>query len=636
MNKLVVVGHPYSDYQRAEEFLYQAGMQSVLPSRREALKPSDINHILMEEYQTKSILDVELNQPFEPVQVNALWQSLSLDLMLGNLNQKLYGWADPNTILFMDYWKAIDSLAFIFVYEHPIEMLRKQIKAHIQQNALENLDSITDRVIYQWKAYHRSILAFYKQNKDRCIVLSLDTIESHVETCKSAISRLISAPFSVDQSEYEQYIQAPHRQQDKNEVLSDNDLPKEAINEFLNIDRFLDYFLEKIMSEDRSILQVYNELQKTAIVASKLDKQKVKAKDILTSFIENRVDLFQKQQQFAASMNQIVNDYKQQHAVYTTKLENYKVLEKQLFVNQEQLELQQFESVQKREQEEQFKKQVAKLKQEKSEAEKLVQQQKVKQAEQLKQAKLEAEKLAKQQVLKQEEKFKQQIQKLKQEQEDAKKLSHSQKTKLEAEIKKSVQQLKSAQQYAEELINQKNVRQTQVSEQQLKELEQVQQTAQKQANELSQQRTFVKKLSQEKSLLFKQVHQLQEKLEQEFLEGQQKQKLVNQDSSNIVKSQLPYRIGSLILQSKGSVNDMLILPSKILHEKSLHTQEEQEPIAKSEKERIELEKVKGHLSYRLGRTVVDHMQSPTALIKLPFAVLQESLVFKKQQRKARK
>ncbi|EFC1824906.1 hypothetical protein FC229_27230, partial [Escherichia coli] len=88
MNRLVIVGHPSSNYQIVEELLHQRGMNSLCPSKRENLSPQDITQTLRKAYQSPDIYTVTDSADFEPLHVSTVWNGIALDLMLSNLNQK--------------------------------------------------------------------------------------------------------------------------------------------------------------------------------------------------------------------------------------------------------------------------------------------------------------------------------------------------------------------------------------------------------------------------------------------------------------------------------------------------------------------------------------------------------------------
>ncbi len=91
MNKLVLVGHPGSKYQIVEHFLKEIGMNSPNYSTSNKISPEYITASLCQFYQTPEVNDVVDEREFSAVQVSTMWDSMVLELMMNNLNNKLWG-----------------------------------------------------------------------------------------------------------------------------------------------------------------------------------------------------------------------------------------------------------------------------------------------------------------------------------------------------------------------------------------------------------------------------------------------------------------------------------------------------------------------------------------------------------------
>ncbi|OPH35273.1 hypothetical protein [Moraxella equi] len=136
------------------------------------------------------------------------------------------------------------------------------------------------------------------------------------------------------------------------------------------------------------------------------------------------------------------------------------------------------------------------------------------------------------------------------------------------------------------------------------------------ANQLSPQ------IKQENDLLIKQLHQTQEELERYYLENQrlksQKQepaKPVYYGAADRVKEDLPYRLGATMVSHSKSAKDLAILPlalAKEYREFQKH-QPTDLPAIEEYQDAHEAEKAKKHLSYRLGKTLVDGVKSKKVL-----------------------
>ncbi len=120
MNKIILLGHASSGLYEVEALLLSSGMQSARPSKRDNLRPADVVQTLCQAHQCADVNEATTEDDFTPVKAGAIWSGLAMDLMLGNLQQTLWGWADTRNIYWLDYWAELDPDAtFVMVYDHP-------------------------------------------------------------------------------------------------------------------------------------------------------------------------------------------------------------------------------------------------------------------------------------------------------------------------------------------------------------------------------------------------------------------------------------------------------------------------------------------------------------------------------------
>lgn len=139
--------------------------------------------------------------------------------------------------------------------------------------------------------------------------------------------------------------------------------------------------------------------------------------------------------------------------------------------------------------------------------------------------------------------------------------------------------------------------------------------------------------------------QTQEELERLYKERSSKKNqhsgFKKSKSSNIrygaaeaIKADLPYRLGSIIVSAK-KPDQIIKLPITLMKEYKSFEKESghlYSPLTLSEyADTYEAEKVKKHLSYQLGKTMVDSKQSPKKLISLPLSMGKLIVSFKKNK-----
>jgi hypothetical protein len=149
----------------------------------------------------------------------------------------------------------------------------------------------------------------------------------------------------------------------------------------------------------------------------------------------------------------------------------------------------------------------------------------------------------------------------------------------------------------------------------------------------------IRGLRQERFLLLTQLHQIQEELERVHTAPPIAPQVSGQllGGAERVKQQLSYRLGStLVRNSRGPVG-WLTMPFALLREVLAHRQDSRRhdgkklPPIHTYDDAHEAERVKQHLSYRLGNTLVKHGRSPVGWLKLPSAMRNEIIAFKQSR-----
>ncbi|TCP04922.1 hypothetical protein [Caldimonas thermodepolymerans] len=169
MKKVVIVGHPTSDYQNVATQLQQLGMAPAAASRREALSPTEITSNLLKAHGIPALDTLTRVDDFAAVNVDQVWNVMALDLLLGNIDKPFWGWADPSAIFFLDYWLSLDStFKFVFVYNEP----RHALLSTLAQAADASFNDMHPfALLDNWSAYNAALLRFHAKNPTRCCLI---------------------------------------------------------------------------------------------------------------------------------------------------------------------------------------------------------------------------------------------------------------------------------------------------------------------------------------------------------------------------------------------------------------------------------------------------------------------------------
>ncbi|EPF69980.1 hypothetical protein [Acinetobacter rudis] len=155
-------------------------------------------------------------------------------------------------------------------------------------------------------------------------------------------------------------------------------------------------------------------------------------------------------------------------------------------------------------------------------------------------------------------------------------------------------------------------------------------------------------IKKENVLLLNQLHVVQQEFENVILKNRNIGSLDNKKddintevylgAADLIKQQLHYRLGATAIEHSRDLNGLLKLPYALLTETIAVKKRESQESAPQELEfysdASEAERVKKHLSYKLGVVMVDGTKSLKNFIKMPIEVHRVVKGFQKKQSKA--
>lgn len=225
-NKIVVAGEPHSGFERVFDLLCEHGLAPARVSKREGLSPQAIGEMLCQAHQVKPLEapsarlalaheasetskggalqvdgdDHEGNGGLVQIQPGPVWQGLALDLLMGNLDQPLWGWADPKAIHVLNYWKLLDpTVVFVLVYDAPQSVLAASLLNGGGQ-ALAGTAGVdeTAALLDNWSAYNRTLLEFFYANQSRCLLIQADDVLRAQPAMLQKMRTQLEAPVTAD------------------------------------------------------------------------------------------------------------------------------------------------------------------------------------------------------------------------------------------------------------------------------------------------------------------------------------------------------------------------------------------------------------------------------------------------------
>lgn len=194
MNKIIIIGHPDSGHAQVEELLYRCGMKAANPSIRDGLTPTEVIGSICKAMRLSNVDEITNPDDFKQCKPDAIWNSLVLDLMLGNLEHDLWGWADSQALFLMEYLEGLDSqLTFVLVYDDPKSVLLQSPHGHEESDT----ELIFQERLDRWVAYNSAMLHFFLRNQNRCILVHAKGVQLAAEQYLSMLQARLSAPLQV-------------------------------------------------------------------------------------------------------------------------------------------------------------------------------------------------------------------------------------------------------------------------------------------------------------------------------------------------------------------------------------------------------------------------------------------------------
>ncbi len=152
-----------------------------------------------------------------------VWIDLATDLLLSNLDDEYWGWAESRSVYSLDFWADQDpNIIFIFACTDLVEEVHQKIS---EMNSDESVD--LEVLLNDWYERHSIMLDFYLRFPNRCILIDVAEALSNPYKHVSFISDKWSLPVTA----------VP---EDAKEIKKNDDRCLKSIGDFL-ISQFIKY-----------------------------------------------------------------------------------------------------------------------------------------------------------------------------------------------------------------------------------------------------------------------------------------------------------------------------------------------------------------------------------------------------------
>lgn len=573
-NHMLVVAHPSAQAQQVFDLLKAAGVQEALPSRREQLSAQALTETLLKAHGLQWS-NGQVPTSIESVEASPMWQSLVLDLVLGNMEQPLWAWLDPQAVHLLDFWQQQSAhTVFMLVYDD----LHNIYQQCLQGGAEASPESINAKV-QSWVAYNEALLQFHLRNPERSFLVHAKQVAQSAQSYVQQINQRVAAPLQLAAGHSTAAEQPVDAVEQPNSQLASMGEPQNLPSATTQpgTEGLANWLIEQLVNTQSDALQLYEALQTAANLPL--------AQPVVSAPAADAAALQQAWASFAAAQLQ-----------YRSNIQQVQNLQHQLQAQAQTM---------------------AEAAQQKQGA---------------LQAQLQDAKEEKALLLEQLHKVQEELEKLYlQGKEDKKNLEN-----LNAQTKKLQEQLSVEQQAAKKHKDQLAAEQAKIKalQEQLAKTPSNQKTDAsvaelKEENDLLLKQLHIVQEELERYFLESQKYKKHSSKKTDVKEYY--------GAVERVKQQLSYRLGSTMIANSRSFSGWLSMPFALNAEVKKFKQEKKQianqnlPPISAYSDAFEAEQVKQHLSYRLGACMIKNSKSIGGWMSMPWKLSQEVKVFRKKQ-----
>lgn len=178
MSVIIQAGHPSSYSSLLMKMLYDRGLKKAEDST--SLK-------LTSEQVTESLY--KINKKSKDITYNKLADSISVDFLLANIDQDIWGWESPHNLTLLSYWEQFELQSqFILVFDHPKNVFFNLKKEDINLNFI-------NKIMQEWVEYNTQLLVFLEKNNGRYMLVEGLAATNNIELVKKELESLVGNGF---------------------------------------------------------------------------------------------------------------------------------------------------------------------------------------------------------------------------------------------------------------------------------------------------------------------------------------------------------------------------------------------------------------------------------------------------------
>jgi hypothetical protein len=126
------------------------------------------------------------------IDVDPAYEELAKNLISRNARDPVWGWKDPRTVLFLNFWKKLLPQAnFIMVYRSPWNV----IDSLFRRGTDELFYHQPDLAPKMWQHYNQTILDFYNSHESHCMLVNSENIIEYPKEWIEAVNQKFDLQF---------------------------------------------------------------------------------------------------------------------------------------------------------------------------------------------------------------------------------------------------------------------------------------------------------------------------------------------------------------------------------------------------------------------------------------------------------
>lgn len=128
-----------------------------------------------------------------PVVPSRLWEQVAIDLLLANIDQPVWSWADARSVEALDFWAQLDTnIRFVLLCQTPQQAVADLFTADVSTSPDEA------RQLAVWQQRHQALLRFHLRHPERSVLVWADQALQHSNALATHMAQQWQLPLSPD------------------------------------------------------------------------------------------------------------------------------------------------------------------------------------------------------------------------------------------------------------------------------------------------------------------------------------------------------------------------------------------------------------------------------------------------------